>query len=85
MILTTMEGVPEKRITQVLGVVTSSGTAWVSVQRLYRKLFEDLKREAEALGADAIVDIKIADSVFSASVIGTAVKLEHSTSREELV
>jgi uncharacterized protein YbjQ (UPF0145 family) len=77
MIVTTTESVPGREIAKILGVVHDAQTAWVSGKRAQEKIIRSLTRQAEALGADAIIGLKLQlISVGGYSGVGTAVKLK---------
>lgn len=77
MIVTTTDNVPRKEIARILGVVYDSRTAWLSGKRAQERIIRELVKQAEALGADAIIGLKM-ELVAGGGYIGTgtAVKLK---------
>jgi uncharacterized protein YbjQ (UPF0145 family) len=79
MIITTTDKVPNMEIVKILGVVHDARTAWASGKSAQEKIIQQLQKQAEELGADAIVGLKIELSAPGGYTgIGTAVKLEKS-------
>jgi len=77
MIITTTDGVPGREIAKILGVVNDAQTAWVSGKSAQDKIIRSLTKQAEALGADAIVGLRLQlSTVGGYNGVGTAVKLK---------
>jgi len=77
MIVTTTDNVPGQKIAKILGVVHDSRTAWASGKKAQDLIMKELVKQAEALGADAIIGLKLELASFGGYIgTGTAVKLE---------
>ncbi len=81
MIVTTTDTIPRKKIVKILGIVfASSGSmAKPTIEEAREDACEKLKKEAEKLGANAIVGVKAEHVVTLACAItltGTAVEIK---------
>ena len=77
MIVTTTDNVPGREIAKILGIVHDARTALVSGKKAQEKIIKSMVKQAERLGADAIVSFKIDIAPMGGySGTGTAVKLK---------
>ncbi len=74
MILTTTENIPGKKY-EIIGIVSENRTFSILAKTEIGKVTVKLEAEAEKMGADAVVAIKVfSTSNGGTSLIGTAVK-----------
>ena len=76
MIVTVSDSVPGRKIVEVLGEVTGSGTAIGSNYLGRKKAVQSMMERADGLGADAIINVQYHSKLFKWTVKGTAVRLE---------
>jgi len=75
-LISTSDSIPTKKIVAVLGNVSAKKTMWFSESP--EKCFEELKKKAEKMGADGIINVTYEPSGLggiSGSCHGLAVKL----------
>jgi len=75
-LVTTSDKIPGKKIVKVLGNVYAKKIEWFSPEP--NKCFEELKRQAKLMGADAVINVVYASAGalgISGSCSGIAVKL----------
>lgn len=75
MIVTVSDSVPGRKIVEVLGAVSGSGTAIGSNYLGRKKAVQRMVESADCLGADAIVNVQYRAKLFKWTVEGTAVRL----------
>lgn len=77
MLLLTISKIEGKTV-EPIGMVMGRYSA---VSESFEKAQEKMVKKAEALGADAVIDVHIASSYSEVAVYGTAVKLHEAISR----
>jgi uncharacterized protein YbjQ (UPF0145 family) len=75
MIVTASDSVPGRKVVEVLGAVTGSGTAIGSNYLARKKATQRMVEYADCLGADAIINIQYRSRLFKWTAEGTAVRL----------
>lgn len=75
MIVTVSDSVPGRKIAEVLGAVSGSGTALGSNYLARKKAVQRMVEKADCLGANAIIGVQYRSRLFEWTAEGTAVRL----------